>query len=563
MLDVVYLASLLSHGRAAPHATAYQGGTRIDFPTFAQDVAGWQAAFAAQPGTRFALYFQDSYHFATALFGAWHAGKTVYLPGDVVPTSLAGLRPLVDGFAGDIAGVACVTPMAVPECPVWQELDPAAQALVVYTSGSSGAPVAIYKRLSQLFDEVASLAQCFGDRLADARICATVSHQHIYGLLFSVLLPLASGRPLTAQRLAFAEDIAALLATGQAYVLIASPAHLKRLPEHLDWSHAARGLHAVFSSGGPLPEEALPLCLRVLGQTPIEVYGSSETGGVAWRIRHPGAAPTWQPLPGVATKIDNETLYVRSPHTDTDGWQAMSDRVQAVASGFELLGRSDRIVKIEEKRVSLNAVEQALMDSGLVQEVRILVQTSRRTHLSVAAVPNVAGWGLVDSGGKNQLTTQLRAALANAVEHSALPRRWRYVSSLPVNAQGKTTEAALAALFDPRRPDTRVLSRTVDAATLRIDIAANSPFFNGHFPQAPILPGVVQLDWVVLFGRELFDLPPRFVRMEVVKFQQIILPGASVDMALVFEEALGRLRFALTSERGAHASGRIVFGPAA
>ncbi len=563
MFEFIDLASLLVRGRAAQHATAYQAELRIGFSRFAQDVARWQAGFTAHGGASFALYFQDSYQFATALFGAWHAGKTVYLPGDVLPTSLAGLRPLVDGFAGDIPGVACVGPSEVlEEAHAWQALDPSAQALVVYTSGSSGAPVAIQKRLSQLFDEVRSLAQCFGERMAQARICSTVSHQHIYGLLFSVLLPLASGRPLTGQRLAFAEDIAALLASGHDYVLIASPAHLKRLPEHLDWSQARGSLRAVFSSGGPLPEEALPLCLRVLGQTPIEVYGSSETGGVAWRIRSPGAAPTWQPLPGVATRIDGETLCVRSPHTDSDGWQALSDRVVGVVGGFELLGRSDRIVKIEEKRVSLNAIEQAIVGSGLVQEVRVLVQTGRRTHLSGAAVPNAAGWRTVDDGGKNQLTAQLRAALAQVVEPSVLPRRWRYVSSLPVNAQGKTTEAALQTLFDARRPDMRVLSRTSDHATLRIDIAANSPYFNGHFPKAPILPGVTQLEWVVLFGRELFALPSQFVRMEVVKFQQVILPGASIDMALVFEEEHGRLRFALTSARGAHASGRMVFGAA-
>jgi acyl-CoA synthetase (AMP-forming)/AMP-acid ligase II/3-hydroxymyristoyl/3-hydroxydecanoyl-(acyl carrier protein) dehydratase len=563
MHDFVYLADLLVRGRADQHATAFRGATRIDFCTFVQDVAAWQAGFAAQSGTRFALYFHDSYTFATAIFGAWHANKTVYLPGDVLPASLGGLRPLVDGFAGDIPGEPCVSPIPVPELPAWQAIDPQAHALVVYTSGSSGTPVAIEKRLSQLFDEVRSLAQCFGDRIADARICATVSHQHIYGLLFGVLLPLASGRPLMAQRLAFAEDIAAQLGSAGAHVLIASPAHLKRLPEHLDWAPARQSLRAVFSSGGPLPEDALPVCLQLLGQTPIEVYGSSETGGVAWRVRKPGAAAVWQTLPGVATRIEDETLYVRSPHTDSDGWQAMSDRVHAVANGFELLGRSDRIVKIEEKRVSLNAVEQALLSCGLVQDVRIVVQTVRRTHLSVVAVPNDAGWQLVDSSGKNQLTARLRAVLANVVEHSVLPRRWRYVSSLPVNAQGKTTEAALAALFDPRRPDMRVRSRTPDAATVRIDIAANSPYFNGHFPQAPILPGVAQLDWVVLFGRELFDLPPQFLRMEAVKFQQVILPGASIDMALAFEQDLGRLRFALTSERGAHASGRIVFGPAA
>ncbi len=469
---------------------------------------------------------------------------------------------MVDGFAGDIPGVLCIRPIGGGEIPAWQELDRQAQSLVVYTSGSSGKPVAIRKRLSQLFDEVAALAQCFGDRFGGASVCATVSHQHIYGLLFSVLLPLACGCAFTARRLPFAEDIAAELGQGGAHVLIASPAHLKRLPDQLPWTAVRANLRAVFSSGGPLPDDALPLCLRLLGQTPIEVYGSSETGGVAWRQRQPDGVLTWKALPGVETQVDGEVLQVRSAHTDSHGWQPMSDRVRVTDDGFELLGRSDRIFKVEEKRVSLNAVEQALISTGLVADVRVLVQAGQRTQLVVVAVPTDEGWLLFDQQGKQLLNARLRAALECVVEPSVLPRRWRYVSSLPVNAQGKATEAALLALFDPKRPLARVLAHSFDAVSLQVEIAQTSPYFDGHFAEAPILPGVAQLDWVVLFGREFFDMPPTFLRLEAVKFQQVIKPGLPIEMELKFDAERGRLSFSLSSVAGSHASGRIIFGPA-
>ncbi len=564
MRDFLDIAHLLHQGRDAAYPVALRGSTQLDFATFEQDVADWYGAFAAHSGTTFAFYFQDSCDFSAALLGAWHAGKTVFLLADALPANLAALQSgaLVDGFAGDITGVPCVHPVRESVTPSWQMLDRQAPSLVVYTSGSSGVPVAIGKRLSQLFDEVTALAQCFGDRIGDATICATVSHQHIYGLLFAVLLPLAYGRPLSARRLAFAEDIAAELARSGTRVLISSPAHLKRLPDQLPWDAARANLCAVFSSGGPLPDDALPTCLQLLGQTPIEVYGSSETGGVAWRQRQPDGILTWQALPGVSIRVDDESLQIRSAHTDSLGWQTMSDRVRMVDNGFELLGRSDRIVKIEEKRVSLNAVEHALMSTGLVVEVRVLVQTGQRTQLIVAAVPSEGGWLLLDQGGKQLLNARLRAALECVVEQSVLPRRWRYVSSLPINTQGKTTEAALLALFDPKRPDARLLVRSVDAVSLQVDIAHESPYFDGHFTQAPILPGVAQLDWVVLFGREFFPLPPRFVRLEAVKFQQVIKPGAPIEMALKFEAERGRLAFTLRSIAGSHASGRIIFGPA-
>ena len=563
MAELVYLADLLRTGRAGPHVVATRGASRMDFATFERDTAAWYASFSAHAGTRFGLFFLDGYRFATALFGAWQAQKTVYLLADVAAANVASLGAMVDGFAGDIPGVECITPVAVGDLPQWRALDPQARHLVVYTSGSSGAPMAIVKRLSQLFDEVAALAQCFDVRLGEAQICTTVSHQHIYGLLFAILLPLASGRAFAAPRLAFAEDIAAELAEEGAYALIASPAHLKRLPQELEWSVARAHLRAVFSSGGPLPDEALPLCLELLGQTPIEVYGSSETGGVAWRQRQPAGALTWQPLPGVSIRVEDEALQVQSRHTDSEGWQAMSDRVRSTGSGFELLGRSDRIVKIEEKRVSLQAVEQALVATGLLVDVRVLVQVTRRAQLIVVGVPSDEGWRLLESEGKPSFNARLRAALVAVVEPTALPRRWRYVSFLPMNAQGKTTEAALLALFDPRRPAMRVLTRSANAVSLQIQVAADSPYFDGHFPGEPILPGVAQLDWVALFARDFFVLPGAFQRLEVVKFQQIIKPGMVIDMALAVDSERGRLSFALTSVTGSHASGRFIFGVAA
>ncbi len=564
MLEFLDVADLMRSGRAPAYPVAMRGPTCVDFATFERDVAAWHRAFVAHSGSSFGLYFQDTYEFATALMGVWHARKNVFLLADALPANVASLQSeaMVDGFAGDIPGVRCVQPVADSVVPVWQTLDCMSEALVVYTSGSSGPPIAIRKRLTQLFEEVAALAQCFGERLADASICGTVSHQHIYGLLFTVLLPLSVGRPFTARRLVFVEDIAAELADGGCRVLVASPAHLKRLPEELPWASVSGNLRAVFSSGGPLPDEALPLCLRLLGQTPIEVYGSSETGGVAWRQRQLDGALAWQVLPGVAIRVEDGALQVQSPHTDSQGWQTMSDRVRVTPDGFELLGRSDRIFKIEEKRVSLNAVEQALIHTGLIVEVRVLVQVGQRTQLIVAAVPSTEGWLLFERGGKQLLNARLRAALELVVEPSVLPRRWRYVSELPVNGQGKTTESALLALFDSKRPHMRLLTRSADTVALQVEVGPESPYFDGHFTQAPILPGVAQLDWVVAFGREFFKLPPIFLRMEAVKFQQVIKPGAPIEMLMQFEAARGRLSFTLSSLAGPHASGRIIFGPA-
>jgi len=148
----------------------------------------------------------------------------------------------------------------------WHRLDRSTGALVVYTSGSTGLPVAIEKRLSQLFDEVVALEAAFGTRLGDAFVLGTVSHQHIYGLLHRVLWPLAAGRPIVAERHAFPESVVAAVMASNPAVLVSSPAPFKRLPADLEWDDVRPRLRAVFSSGGPLPARALPACRALLGQ---------------------------------------------------------------------------------------------------------------------------------------------------------------------------------------------------------------------------------------------------------------------------------------------------------
>ncbi|MCX7208126.1 MAG: AMP-binding protein [Proteobacteria bacterium] len=563
MTDFISLDRLLHIGRASTYPLAKNAAQIIDYGRFSRDVARWQQAFSQHNGTRFALYFNDSGTFAAALLGGWHAGKCVYLPSDALPATLQKLQESVDGFAGDFpAALSPISATAADTAADWQTLDLNAVMLVVYTSGSSGEPCAIPKKLSQLVSEVAALEACFGKQCANATVLSTVSHQHIYGLLFRILWPLSAGRVFDTARLAFPEDIAAALSvcSPAPAILIASPAHLKRLPEQLDWQ--AQSLLAVFSSGGPLPVEALPACRTLLGSAPIEVYGSSETGGIAWRQRSQDHQTAWKTLPGIAIRVEDEMLYLRSPHLSDNDWQASSDRVALTPDGFELLGRSDRIIKIEEKRISLSAMEQALLATQLLNEVRLIVLAGSRLSLAVVACPNEAGWRLVDEKDKRALNQALRNALADSTDASALPRRFRYIWAMPSNTQSKTTHAALLALFDPRRPEARLIERSKDAALLAIDVNASSPFFDGHFTSAAILPGVAQVDWALCLARELFELPAQFLRMEVLKFQQVILPNSQIQLELKTlnkgEETM--LTFKFVSAVGTHASGRIVLG---
>jgi len=537
--------------RAADACAGWRGNAIVTHGELVVRVRAWTALARRTPGRNIALFHADSLEFAAALLGAWQAGKTVWLAADTLPATRAALAATCEAFWGEALPALddlCLEP--------WHEPAPDFAALVVHTSGSTGVPKAIPKQMAQLTRELAALEAQFGAMVDDAAILATVSHQHIYGLLFRVLWPLQAGRAIAAAGIEHPETLALALAA-RPCVLVASPAHLKRLPEHLDWQGAARQLRAVFSSGGVLPAAAAAHAGALLGHAPIEVYGSSESGGIAWRQN----TDAWQPLPGVAWRIVDGQLHVLSPHAGA-AWFGTTDLAQADATGFTLLGRSDRIVKIEEKRVSLDAVEAALCASGLAYEARAvpLPDTGARQALAVFVVPTPAGQAVLDAGGKTALNARLRRVLAEVVEAVALPRRWRYLAQMPVNAQGKTTQAQLLALLErPRVANDSIVAFNDTRVLLELTVPADLLYFDGHFADTPVLPGVVQIDWAIRYGRRHFALGPVFRAMHALKFQQIIRPGTVVRLELLHDAAKGTLQFRYFSDAGPHASGRVLF----
>lgn len=519
-------------------------------------VQAWREALAPLTAPAVALHHEDGFEFSAALFGAWLAGKEVWLPGDLLPATLAGLDAAAVARIGQWPGAQALAAGAGGGAEVDASLDPRAARLVLFTSGSTGEPTPVRKHLEQLEAEVAALEACFGPALGAAQVHGTVSHQHIYGLLFRLLWPLSSGRPFARRRLEYNEELVPL---GESpLVLVASPAHLKRLPDTQDWRRLAGNLRRVFSSGGPLPADAAREVERLWGQAPVEVLGSTETGGIAHRAGG-GPATAWTALPGVQWRIEDGQLAIRSPHLGHGDWWRSPDRAEAGPDGgFLLRGRADRILKIEERRISLDAVAAALGDTPWLQELRVVPLPGPRTLLAAAATLTPAGAAILQSQGRAGLVQRLREACGGRLDPVAWPRRWRFVDALPMDAQGKTSQRRLAELFRPHLPPVTWIERGPAQARLTLVASADVAGFEGHFPGRPILPGVVLLDWVRRLGREAFGLEGPVRRMDTIKFQHLVRPGHALDIALA--RSPGTLEFRVQGAAGVHASGKLHFG---
>ena len=106
----------------------------------------------------------------------------------------------------------------------------------------------------------------------------------------------------------------------------------------------------------------------------------------------------------------------------------------------------------------------------------------------------------------------------------------------------------------------KIMQESVVGATASIVLAIPSDLecFDGHFPGAPVVPGVVQLEWAIEHARRCFALANVVAGMEVLKFQQVIGPSAEVTLALEYSARSGKVHFSFESERGRHSSGRIL-----
>ena len=85
---------------------------------------------------------------------------------------------------------------------------------------------------------------------------------------------------------------------------------------------------------------------------------------------------------------------------------------------------------------------------------------------------------------------------------------------------------------------------------------------DGHFPQQAVLPGVTQLDWAVKLGCEAFGYSAQVATLEVLKFQQLILPDTYVDLIIEHQPQKAKLIFSYRDQDKRFASGRIALKPA-
>jgi len=459
--------------------------TFVNIECFYADIVQVRHNVKRTPYQNILLFDLDTYRFTVQLFALLLEERHVLLPPNGQAGTVEQLSALFDATMGTITsedkpvisfclvenetqvtenvGAANETPFQLSREALFAQLK---GQLTFFTSGSTGKPKAIVKFVAQLISEIDILATTFSDQLQQSScVVSTVSHQHIYGLLFKVLLPLRVGITVANKTFEYPEHIATFFdevtshANGMIKkplkgLLISSPAHLKRLVLDNVLMPIKKTISATFSSGGPLSFDTSQCFTQQMQQAPIEVFGSTETGGIAWRCGQLDKKSPWILFPSLSYQAIEPAgqLAINSPYV-VEHEYLTDDLIQPIdANSFYLLGRVDRTIKLEEKRINLAHVERCLLSHPWVSEIRILVlplsAKNNREVLAAVVELTLLAFDELEQQGKTAINNVFKQQLLTEFERISLPKKWRYVKALPYNAQGKTALNELERLFD-------------------------------------------------------------------------------------------------------------------
>jgi 3-hydroxymyristoyl/3-hydroxydecanoyl-(acyl carrier protein) dehydratase len=172
------------------------------------------------------------------------------------------------------------------------------------------------------------------------------------------------------------------------------------------------------------------------------------------------------------------------------------------------------------------------------------------TVSGVLLVLSTDGIDALRQRGRQALLDRVQADVAG--RGITAPPIWRVLGVSPDDL----SPHALDALLQAPRPDRVVplTEREQDGVwTLVLQLPPELIHFDGHFPQAPVLPGVLQVGWALALAAPRLGTSMHCREMESLKFQQLLRSCDEVELTLRLDAARGKLHFAY-SLAGAHAS---------
>lgn len=333
-------------------------------------------------------------------------------------------------------------------------------ALILYTSGTTGAPKGVPIRRDAIAADIDALAEAWQWTPED-KLVHGLPLYHVHGLVLGLLGSLRIGNRFVHTGRPTPEAYA--VAAGTLYFGV--PTVWSRIATDKSAAGALSGARLLVSGSAPLPVPVFERLSDLTGIRPIERYGATETL-ITISTRADGERrPGWVglPLTGIETRLldddgsevphDGETigrLEVRGPTVfdgylnrpdataevlSPDGWYHTGDVAVIDADGMHrIVGReSVDLIKTGGFRVGAQEVETALLGHPGVREAAVVGVPD--DDLGQRIVAYVVG---------DARPEELIDFVAQQLSAHKRPREVRIVDALPRNAMGKVLKKELA-----------------------------------------------------------------------------------------------------------------------
>jgi fatty acid CoA ligase FadD36 len=319
--------------------------------------------------------------------------------------------------------------------------DPDGTALILYTSGTTGAPKGVALSHAAIAADLDALTEAW-QWTPDDRLVHGLPLYHVHGLILGVLGALRVGCPLVHT----GRPTPTAYAAAQGSLYFGVPTVWSRVAADPAAARALRTARLLVSGSAPLPARTFAALNALTGHRPAERYGMTETlitvSARADGERRPGTVGT--PLSGVETRLADAELQVRGPTLfssyvhqpaataaayTADGWFRTGDAATIDAAGVHrIVGRlATDLIKSGGFRVGAGEVEEALLAHPAVHEAAVV--GAPHDDLGQEIVAYVVADGATEA--------DLCGFVATSLSRHKRPRRVVFLDALPRNAMGK------------------------------------------------------------------------------------------------------------------------------
>jgi long-chain acyl-CoA synthetase len=374
------------------------------------------------PDHRIALQAPNGWRYVVALLACWRAGACVapldpLLSADERAAILADLDPdPIDPLAvldapptrwdapPSLPVPVPTIPGALPSGPTPAEpalthahaspttVAPSGDALILYTSGSTGAPKGAVHTHANVRTASEAWAGSMMGLTPDDVVLAAVPLTHAYGIMGALLAPLMVGATVAIVERFEADSTLAAIARHRATVLPGVATMFRRLLEATSFSPSAVAtLRIALSGTAPCPWELAREWRERTGVRILRGYGSTELFrpiSYCWHDAEDDPEAIGRPAPGVEVRTgDDGELWIRSPcamrgywnapeatrEVSRDGWFATGDVARITPAGLvAIVGRTRERILRGGYSVFPQEVEAVLAAHAAVAEAAVL-----------------------------------------------------------------------------------------------------------------------------------------------------------------------------------------------